>query len=83
MAELIEASYRWDLYHRLPKNLLTSSYVDLLDRPYEPHAKTPPPSIFHFEWIYPLPGFDFEELDRIISEAEECISDSESIISSA
>lgn len=83
MEEFDEASYRWDLYHRLPKNFLASPYIELLDHPYEPFARTPPGSIFRFEWIYPLPGFDFEEFDRCISDAEECISDSESLISSA
>lgn len=83
MDELYEASYRWTLYNRLPKSLLESPYVQFLDSPYESFTKPPPKSIYRFEWMYPIPSFDFEEFDQCIADAEECISDSESLISSA
>lgn len=73
----------WDLYHRLPNNLLESPLVDLLEPPYQYYTETPRPSIFVLDYIYPVPGFDSVSYDRLMAEVEECISENKSLISFA
>ncbi|KAJ3719419.1 hypothetical protein C8R42DRAFT_643659 [Lentinula raphanica] len=83
LSELEEAVTRWDIYHILPQNIFSSALLPLLPDPYRHFKSIPPPTIFSpMRWLYPLPGVDFEELDIMMEEIEECISNSEFLISS-